>query len=199
MSKRKTRRIRTPEQLAGQRARQLDLPAAQIARGDLRLAPVANWSEADQRHMVRSREQTTVRRLCRIEKLRAAGTIERHEPDACLWYAAQHALGYDTIACTANYSGVRGGALGPADLFARYRAQTEARANFAFARAALPPAYLPLFEAIALDGKTIADAGAGLYEQLGRSQRAARLRAAFRLVANRLHERIAHLLPIVVD
>lgn len=199
MSKRKARRIRTPEQLAGQRARQLDLPAAQVARGDFALAPVANWSEADQRHMIRSREKTTVRRLGRIERLRAAGTIERHEADACIWYAAQHAAGYDTIVCTANYSGVRGDAPGPADLFARHRAQAEARANFAFARAALPTVFLPLFEAIALDGKTIADAGAGLYEQLGRSQRAARLRAAFRLVANRLHARIAHLLPIRAD
>ena len=52
-----------------------------------------------------------------------------------------------------------------------------------------------VFEAIVLDGKTMADAGTGLYEQLGRSQRAARLRAAFRLVANLLHGRIAHVLP----
>jgi len=196
MAKSKARRIRTPAQLAAQRARQIALPAAQIARGDLALAAIANRSEADQRHMVRSRETTTVRRLGRIERLHAAGTLERHEAQACLWYAAQHALGYDTIGTTANYSGVRGGDFGPADLFARYRAQAEARENFLFARAALPGALLPLFEAIVLDGKALADAGAGLYEQLGRSQRAARLRATLRMMANLLHGRIAHLLPV---
>ena len=195
MKKDRARKIRTPEQLAMRRAREIDLPAAQIARGDLKLAPVANWSDEDQRHMVRSREKTTVRRLGRIEKLRAAGTVLGHEALACEWYAAQHALGYDTIGCTANYSGVRGSDFRSADLFARYRAQAEARANFAFARAVLPAQFLPLFEAIVLDGKTMADAGTGLYEQLGRSQRAARLRAAFRLVANLLHGRIAHVLP----
>jgi hypothetical protein len=195
MKKSRTHKLRSPEQIAVRRAREIDLPAAQIARGDLRLAPVANWSDADQRHMVRSREKTTVRRLSRIERLRAAGTIERHEAQACDWYAAQHALGYDTIGCTTNYGGVRGTDFRSADLFARYRAQAEARANFAFARAALPAHFLPLFEAIVLDGKAMADAGTGLYEQLGRSQRAARLRAAFRLVANLLHGRIAHMLP----
>jgi hypothetical protein len=195
MRKDKARKIRTPEQLAARRAREIDLPAAQIARGDLKLAPVANWSDEDQRHMVRSRERTTVRRLGRIEKLRAAGTIDGHEAQACDWYAAQHALGYDTIGCTTNYSGIRGRDFRSADLFARYRAQAEARANFAFARAALPAHLLPMFEAIVLDGKTMADAGMGLYEQLGRSQRAAKLRAAFRLAANLLHGRIVHVLP----
>lgn len=189
------RKIRTPEQAAARRARQIDLPAAQCVRGDLKLAPIANWTEGDQRHMMRSAEKTTVRRLTRIEKLRSAGTIDRHEADACEWYASQHALGYDTIGMTANYLG---GADKPSrshDLFARYRAQAEARANFAFARAALPNHMLPMFEAIVLNGLTLADAGTGLYEQLGRSQRAAKLRASFRLVANLLHGRIAHVLP----
>lgn len=195
-----TRKIRTPEQLAAARARQIALPAAQIARGDLRLAAVANWSETDQRHMVRSREKTTVRRLTRIEKLRAAGTIDAHEAQACEWYANQHALGYDTIGMTANYLG---GADKPSrragqgsDLFARYRAQAEARANFTFARAALPAPLLPMFEAIVLDGRAMSEAGTGLYEQLGRSQRAAKLRAAFRMVANVLHGRVGHCLTV---
>lgn len=189
-------KIRTPEQHGAKLARGLGLPEAQIARGDFRPAAVANYTERDQRHMVRSGEKQTVRRMTRIERLRAAGTIDKHEAQACEWYAEQHALGYDTICMVANYGRSSGGKVGNHDLFAQYRIQAEARANYAFARVVLPAHWLPMFEAIVLDGRALGEAGMGLYEQLGKSQRAAKLRAAFRLVANVLHGRIAHCLPV---
>ena len=67
---------------------------------------------------------------------------------------------------------------------------------FWFARQALPAHYLPMFEAVVLEGRTISDAGTGLYERLSRSSRADKLSAAFRLAANLLHGRIAHVLPV---
>ena len=47
-----------------------------------------------------------------------------------------------------------------------------------------------------LEGKAITDAAGSLYSQLSRSKRAGKLSAAFRLTANVLHGRIAHVLPI---
>lgn len=189
------RKNRTPDQEAAKVARSIGLAPEQIRRG-VSLAQVSNWTEGDQRKMIRSGETRTVRKRTRVERLRSAGTIEPHEAAACEAYANWHALGYDTIGCTANYEGAGGGGFRSEDLLARYRAQGEARESYQFARQALPPMFLPMFEAIVLEGRAISEAGIGLYGQLSRSQKCAKLTAAFRLSANVLHGRIAHCLAI---
>lgn len=189
----RARKLRTPEQMVARTAKTIGLDPAQVARADLVLAPVANWSDADQRHMVRSDEKHTVRRLTRIERLVRSGTIQRNEAAACEAYADWHALGYDTIGCTPNYLGAGGGGFGPRDLWARYRAQSEARERYLFARAGIPPMLLALFESVVLHGRPMASWRDD--ERAGRSQRASRLSNSFRLAAAKLVERVEHLLP----
>lgn len=197
---RKIKRARAAEDPALALARLVGVPAAQRVRGDLAIVPVANRSAADQRHAIRSGETRTVRKLTRIEKLQKAGTIAPHEAAACLWYAQAHELGYATLGITGSYdqaARTKGSGARPACHLPRYKAQTEARADYAFARAAIPPFLLPLFEKVVLAGETMSAAGGELWRDLAKAQRSSKLSAAFRLAANKLHERIAHLLPWV--
>lgn len=176
-------------------ARGIGMSPEQILHG-IALHDVANRTEADQRHSIRSRETRTVRKLTRIEKLKTAGTISRDEAQACEWYAAAHALGYDTLGITANYAGAgsRGGNV--ACHLARYRAQEEARLDYAFAREAISPFLRTLFESVVLEGRALNEAGGQMWERLARSQRSGKLASAFRLAANQLHGRIAHMLAV---
>lgn len=190
----RARKVRTPEQLAAKTAKAIGLDQAQIAKADLVLAPVANWTDADQRHMVRSEEKSTVRRLTRIERLVRSGTIERGEAAACEAYAEWHALGYDTVGCTANYLGAGGSGFGPRELWARYRAQEKARENYLFARQGIPPMLLAMFEGVVLHGRPMASWRGD--ERGGRSQRATRLSSSFRHAVQKLASHIAHLLPM---
>lgn len=182
-------KVRTPEQQLIKLARRL-LPAVQARRGDFTFHDVQNRTDADQRHMVRSDEKRTLRRLTRVEKLQRAGTITRDEAQACQWYADAYSLGYDTIGMTAHYqgSGVRSG--GVFCLASRYRAQQEARENYDFAKQGISPFLLPLFERVVIEGLTIGQATQKAGRQL------TRYTSAFRLAANQLHGRIAHILPI---
>src|SRR5687768_6283598 len=97
---RKIRRAKATEDPALALARSLGVPEAQRIRGDLTIVPVANRSEADQRHALRSGKTRTVRKLTRIEKLLRAGTVAPHEAAACAWYARAHELGYATLGLT---------------------------------------------------------------------------------------------------
>jgi hypothetical protein len=126
------------------------LPPEQAKRGDLTICDVANHSEADQRASVRSKETTTVRKLTRVEKLRKAGIITVEQFDACEWYAAAYELGFSTVGCTANYEPTVCG-ISSNDLLARYKAQSEARKDYYYARQAIPDNLLWLFEAIVLE------------------------------------------------
>src|SRR5688572_13203913 len=76
------------------------VPAAQVSNGSFREVNVANRTEADQRHSVRSRETRTIRRKTKIEKLRDAGVINAKEALACEWYAQAFACRYDTTGIT---------------------------------------------------------------------------------------------------
>ena len=194
--------MKTPEQQATKLARRL-LPEIQHHRGGIVLSPVSNHTDADQRHMVRSGEKNTIRKLTRIEKLHKAGTLNKDEALACQWYADAHALGYDTLGITANYMGA-GGRSGSSNVvghLSRYKAQQEARADYSFAREALANEKVPgfivhIFERVILEGLSLNTAGQGSYMHLGRSQRAAKLTAIVRMAANLLHGRIAHRLPV---
>ncbi len=118
---------------------------------NLIIRDVANHSEADQRASVRSGETKTVRKLTRVERLQKADVITAEQALACEWYASAYELGFQTVGCTANYSGAGGGGFGSSDLFARYKAQGEARDNYRYARSAIPRALLPLFEQVVLE------------------------------------------------
>ncbi len=184
----KIRAVKTPEQQATTLAKRL-LPAGQARPGDFVLHDVQNRTEAQQRDMMRSEEKKTVRRRTRIEKLQAIGTIERHEAAACEWYAKAHSLGYDTLGITADYGSAGGGA-GKVCHLAKYQAQQEARDDYAFARAGIPAFLLPLFERVVLQGLSLGEASGAAGRALVKAT------AEFRLAANKLHERVAHVLPI---
>lgn len=173
------------------------MPDAQAGRRDFIAIDAPALTDECVMTKMRDKELRTVQKLTRIEKLLRAGTIEKHEAQACQWYGDAHALGYDTLGVVANYGG-SGGGRGNAGYthLARYKAQSEARADYEFAKPAIPPTFLKMFEAIVIEGKAMHDADEGLYGQLARSQRADKIAAAFRLCANKLHGRIAHVLPI---
>lgn len=136
-SRSKSRRVKPKTDPVVKLAR-LILPERQATNGDLAIRDVANHSDADQRASVRSGETKTVRRKTRVELLQLAGIITREQQAACEWYLTAFELGYQTVGCTGNYTGAGGGGFGSTDLFARYKAQREARENFQYAKQAIP-------------------------------------------------------------
>jgi hypothetical protein len=122
------------------------VPLEQASRRDYVECGVANHTDEDQRAMVRSKETKTIRKKTRIERMVIAGLIDKDQQNACEWYANAFELGYATVGCTANYCGAGGGGFGSSDLFARYKAQQEAREDYAYARKAIPGDYLKLFD-----------------------------------------------------
>lgn len=159
------------------------LPAEQIAHGGLVIRDIANHTDADQRKMVRSGETRTVRKLTRVERLTRAGVINADQALACEWYSNAYELGFQTVGCTANYMGAGGGGFGSSDLFARYKAQGEARANYHYARQAIPRHLLGIFEHIVL--------GVGSHPTLSKQDK-----LRFSLAAFLLHGQIGHMLEM---
>lgn len=184
-TKSKSRRARKPRvDPVAKLAKAIGIPAEQVSTGTHIIRDVANHSEADQRASVRSGETQTLRRLTRIEQLAKAGIITPEQSAACGWYATQHELGFQTIGCTANYTGAGGGGFGSSDLLARYKAQREARENYLYARQAIPDYLLGTFEGVVLH--------AGRPPHM--MPKAEKLR--FSLAAFLLHEQIGHLLAV---
>lgn len=163
------------------------LPGEQATNGDLAIRDVANHSDADQRASVRSGETRTVRRLTRVERLTRAGVITLDQALACEWYSGAYELGFQTVGCTANYMGAGGGGFGSGDLLARYKAQGEARANYHYARQAIPSHLIGLFEAIVLHGGN----EPGRWSMIGKEDK-----IRFSLAAFLLHGQIGHMLAI---
>lgn len=178
---------KTPEQKLAKRMRELSgvgFPMAQARTADFVLKDVQNHTDADQRHMVRSSETKTIRRKTRIEKLRDAGVIDRDQAEACDWYLEAHTMGYETLGIVADYGRSGSGSGGAYSHLARYKAQQEAREDYAFARAGIEPWLISLFERVVLHGDSLnANGGSKVTPQ-------------FRLAAWQLHGRIAHMLPI---
>lgn len=161
----------------------LTITTPEQARHGIREVDVANYSEADQRASVRSKETRTIRKLTRVELLAKAGIITPEQALACEWYSAAHELGYQTVGCTANYTGAGGGGFGSSHLLSRYKAQAEARANYYYAKQAIPEHLLGIFERVVLgpmDIRTLTKEG----------------RLRFSLAAFLLHGQIGHLLLV---
>lgn len=154
-------------------ALELDLPQAQIAQGDFAVRDVANHSDAEQRHSVRSGNTRTVCRLNRIDKLVKRQVISTREGAACQWYANAHAMRYDTTGITASYGDGGGAPRTNFDHLPKNRAQEQAFWHFDGARAVIPPMIRPMFDRVVLHGA-----------ELGK------LAITFRTVARRLLEHI---------
>lgn len=159
------------------------VPPVQVRRGDFDLHDVANHSEADQRHMVRSKETQTVRRKSHLEKLCSRKAITPDQFRICQWYADQYEAGFATVGCTANYMGAGGGGFGAKDLFARYEAQLAARENYAMAKATISRPLISLFERVVIHQTPINEGG-----------RCTRLSLSFRLAVRQLESGVGHML-----
>jgi hypothetical protein len=151
----KIRRVRSLEQ---EMALAIGLPVAQLRRG-FRVVEVSNRTDADQRHSIRSKQTRTLRKLTRTEKLLRVGVIDAEQAAACEWYAAAHALGYDTLGVTANYEGSIGGGDAGHTHLARNRAQQGAREDYAYARGGVNAMLLPLLDRVLLQGRPIGRLG----------------------------------------
>jgi hypothetical protein len=159
MGKPRSRRARQPR-IAPLEKLALSITTPEQARHGLKAVDIANHTDEDQREMVRLRAaepdrksdkaRQTVRKLTRVEKLRKAGIITVEQFDACEWYAAAYELGFSTVGCTANYEPTVCG-ISSNDLLARYKAQSEARKDYYYARQAIPDNLLWLFEAVVLE------------------------------------------------
>lgn len=147
-------RRKSDEQLANEMARTV-LPAAQYRKNGFALVDVQNHSEADQRHMKRSGQDRTIRRLTRIEKLVTRHVISKDEAKACEWYAAAHAARYDTTGTTANYGESNGAANTNFDHLPKTKLQWDALAHYDMAREAIPPMTRPMFDRIVLEGRPL--------------------------------------------
>ena len=128
----------------------LAITTPEQARHGLAEVDVANHSDADQRHSVRAKETRTIRKLTRMEQLARAGLLTQEQALVCSWYQERHELGFQTVGCTANYAGAGGGSINSSDLLARYKDQAEARADYHYARQAIPQHLLALFEEVVL-------------------------------------------------
>jgi hypothetical protein len=140
----------------------------------------------------------TLRKLTPVDRLRKAGVLEFHEAEACEDYASIMARAWDTVGCTANYSGMGSGNYSDAAKRAHRQTedQIEARANYWFARSALPEQYVPVFEAVICHNATIANIAGEKFSALGRSQREHKTRAIIKLCANLLHGAVGNRLTV---
>lgn len=140
----------------------------QARRGDLRIVDVANHSDADQRHMVRSGEMKTVRRQTLAERLKARLGLEDQEADACQWYHDAHEARYATLDTIAKYGDRRGGGRTDFDHMPKTPEQDIAHGNFSYGRSAISPNLLPMFERVVLHGWEMMPGSAVLFRLAAR-------------------------------
>jgi hypothetical protein len=156
MSKREQRRKQKADPAIRQ-ARLIGIPESQLASGQWCIRDVANHSEADHRHTIRSKETRTVRRLTHLEKLVSRKVLTPRQAQVCQWYADQHEKGFVATCTTANYSGMGGSRPGTMDLLAKTRDQYLARESYARARSSISPMLVSLFERVVLHRLEIGD------------------------------------------
>lgn len=161
------------------------IPSVQVRKGEFAIVDIANRTEADQRHMVRSGEKRTIRRLTHLERLEARRIITKRQLQICEWYAEQHEKGFGVTCHIANYGMTGGKAPGAMDLLAKTRSQYLARQNYAYAKASIAPGLIHLFERIVI-GQT--DLGNG-----ETWRRKSALKNTFRLAVDQLDEACGHL------
>ncbi len=192
MTRRSSKTKRSPEASIAKQtqalAHSIGVPAEQ--RTDLVIVDVKNVTEADGRHLARSKQAFTVRRLSRLERLYATKTIDLRQLRVCEWYADtfEKALGARRI--VADYGATISGCNGNFDFLASTPEEERARDDFKYARMAVPPMFQTLFEGVVLDGMNLTQAGNGLFMDTGKASRSMKLAAAFRMTADLLYGQI---------
>lgn len=159
-----SRRAR-PEAPLQDRLMRAILPAGRSS-DDYRVVDVANTSDTDQREMMRSKltradaiDTKTLRKRTRLEKLHTRGVIDADQLAACEWYAERHETGFLAgQRVTANYGEGGGGNARGHDHLARNIAQYHARRDFIRVKACIPIAHAAMFDAVVLNGASIAEA-----------------------------------------
>lgn len=141
------------------RAREIGMPERQVVNGRFEECQVANYTEADQRHTIRSKERFTIRRKPKIDELVGRGTISEREGLACEWYAQAHSLRYETTGVTMRYGGAGGGGRTNFDHLPKSREQEDAYLYFTYAREGISQFFLPTFERVVLYGWPLGKAG----------------------------------------
>jgi hypothetical protein len=183
MIRRKTKiKSMTPEKAARRKADRelkavndvgalIGLPDAQRTPGRVEIVTVQQVG-----HGPRVTEQT-IRKLTRVEMLHRHGVLTADEAAACEWYADQAAMAWDTSVGTSSYEPRSGGgsATAPDRLMAKNIEIASARSRYAAARAAIPEALAPLFEAVVCRNELIGEAAARAFTEV--KQRAAYNRA----------------------
>lgn len=127
------------------------LPEAQRGNGFV-LTDVSNFTDADQRHMVRSQKRQTLRRQPKLHELYKRGILDVRQMLACEWFSQCHSLRYDTTNVSARWDRQGGSGTTNFDHLPKNREQQDAYDNFKFARAGISPSLLDLFEAVVLKG-----------------------------------------------
>ena len=149
---RKSRRIRKGREDPLVKLAKTIVPEGQVIKGRFEFHDVSNYSEDDQRHMVRSGNRKTIRRKSKIDELIVRGVIDKREALACEWYLKMHTARYDTTGITANLGGAGGRSNVNFDHLPKTRAQWQAYEDFEFARAGINRFILPMFERVVLYG-----------------------------------------------
>jgi hypothetical protein len=128
------------------------LPLTQANRGGFKVVDIANRSDADQRHMVRSGEKRTIRRLTHVERLSVTQGLDQRELAALQWYADAHAARYDTLGIIGNYGeGTRCGRT-DFDHLPSNIDQALAAEQFDHARSAISAPIRNMFDRVVLQG-----------------------------------------------
>ncbi len=155
MGRSRSRSIKQPKKPLSVRIAEQIMPAAQVARGDYEVRDVANYNEADQRHMVRSGERKTIRRTTKIDQLLKRGIINDREALACEWYQSTYENEYETRVRIADWGGT-GGSSDRA--YGHWPAGTpldNAESLYRFARQGIAAPFLPLFERVVIHGRPL--------------------------------------------
>ena len=156
MAKRSTK-IRTRQDPAHVMAKSL-LPASQAKRGEFTIVDVANHSEGDQRHAVRSGETRTIRRKPKLHCL-FPNVLNLEQVLSCEWYLGRYLAGYETVGITANYGGTGGGGDKGFTHLAKSNEQMIARREYQAARASIDPLLIALFERVVIHGRPMGRLG----------------------------------------
>lgn len=144
------------------------LPHGQAELHAFRAVDVANHTESDQRHMVRSGEKRTIRRLSQVERLRIRWGLDPDEARACQWYADAFEARYSTIGTTAKYGDQRGGSP-DFDHLPKTPDQDTAGGQLAYAREGISPNLRPMFDRVVIHGFDM-DRGAAVLFRLAARQ-----------------------------
>jgi hypothetical protein len=136
------------------------VPEQQARRGDLKVVDVQNHTEADQRRMVRSGEDRTVRRQTHVERIAARLSLDPRETAACQWFADAHAARYDTLGTTGSYGESSRSGRTNFDHLPSTIEQDRAGNEFQMARDGIVPLLRPMFERVVLHGYDLLDIGA---------------------------------------